>query len=61
MTLSAWINVPMAHSGHWLASLLYLVPVALLGGGIGYQRMQDRRAARERVDEGDEGSEDSER
>ena len=59
--LLAGINVPLAHSGHWLASLLYLVPVALLGGGIGYQRMQDRRAAREWVDEGDEGSEDSER
>lgn len=52
--------IPIAHAGHWLASLLYLVPVALLGGGIGYQRMMDRRTARERADPGEEGAEDSE-
>lgn len=40
-------QIPIAHSGHWAASLLYLMPVALLGGGIAYQRFRDRQAARD--------------
>lgn len=35
--------VPFAHAGHWLAGLLYLAPVLLLIGGIGWQRLNDRR------------------
>ncbi|MGH2907205.1 MAG: hypothetical protein ACRDKI_10615 [Solirubrobacterales bacterium] len=39
------MNVPIAHAGHWLAGLLYLAPVIILAGGIGWQRMNDRRNA----------------
>ncbi|MGB0872371.1 MAG: hypothetical protein ACPHCI_05765 [Solirubrobacterales bacterium] len=41
---SAWIELPPAHVGHWLANLLYLAPVLVLAGGIAYQRMADRKA-----------------
>lgn len=34
--------VPFAHAGHWFASMLYLMPVVLLGGGIIWQRRNDR-------------------
>lgn len=37
--------IPYAHAGHWLASLLYLVPVFILAGGIIWQRRQDARPA----------------
>lgn len=35
---------PVAHVGHWLANLLYLLPVLVLAGGIAYQRIADRKA-----------------
>lgn len=40
--------LPLAHTGHWLAGLLYLAPVFLLGGGILIQRRRDRRDAMSR-------------
>lgn len=48
-------TVPLAHAGHWLASLLYLVPVVILAGGIFWQRRKDKRAreAGETVDDAD--------
>lgn len=42
MTLIAHL-IPLAHAGHWLASLLYLVPVVILGAGILWQRRNDKR------------------
>ena len=36
-------EVPLAHSGHWLANLLYLLPVVILGLGILWQRRNDRK------------------
>ena len=49
------LTIPLAHAGHWLASLLYLVPVIILGGGILWQRRNDKRAreAGETVDDAD--------
>ena len=37
-------EIPVAHAGHWLANLLYLLPVVILGGGIMWQRRNDRIA-----------------
>lgn len=51
-----YLSIPIAHAGHWAASLLYLMPVALLGCGIGYQRFRDRQAAREESRSPDETS-----
>jgi hypothetical protein len=33
----------LAHAGHWLAGLLYLAPVAIVVGALGYQSWKDRR------------------
>jgi hypothetical protein len=33
--------LPIAHAGHWAASILYLMPVIILGGGIFWQRRKD--------------------
>ena len=38
------VGAPVAHVGHWLANLLYLLPVVVLAGGIAYQRIADRKA-----------------
>lgn len=41
---------PLAHSGHWLVSLLYLVPVAAVVGTLAFHAWRDRRRAdRERT------------
>ena len=40
----------LAHAGHWLVNLLYLLPVAVVGGLIGWQAIKDRRAARRESD-----------
>jgi hypothetical protein len=32
--------------GHWYSQLLYLVPVAAMGGAVGHQRLRDRRRQR---------------
>lgn len=46
MTL-AEIALPFAHAGHWFASILYLLPVVILGGGILWQRRRDARLREE--------------
>lgn len=33
--------LPFAHAGHWFASILYLMPVVVLGIGIVMQRRRD--------------------
>ena len=38
------LTIPLAHAGHWLANLLYLLPVVILGAGILWQRRNDKRA-----------------
>ena len=54
MSLSI-VDLPLAHTGHWLANLLYLLPVIILGAGILWQRRNDKRAreAGETVDDAD--------
>ncbi|HEV7918245.1 MAG TPA: hypothetical protein VGO97_01595 [Solirubrobacterales bacterium] len=47
------MNVPIAHAGHWLANMLYLVPVLVLVIGILFQKWADRNR--------DDDSEDVER
>jgi membrane protein DedA with SNARE-associated domain len=44
--LSALIAPPLAHAGHWLASLLYLVPVLVVVGALVWQSWRDRRRSR---------------
>lgn len=34
-------QLPFAHAGHWLASILYLMPVFILAAGILWQRRRD--------------------
>jgi hypothetical protein len=34
---------PLAHAGHWLASLLYVAPVALIVGALLWQSWRDKR------------------
>lgn len=34
----------VAHAGHWLAGLLYLAPVVIVVGALGWQSIKDRRA-----------------
>jgi hypothetical protein len=43
----------LAHAGHWLAGLLYLAPVLIVVGALGWQSYKDRR-------EGDDGDADGE-
>lgn len=38
------MTLVLAHSGHWLASLLYVVPVAALLGGLWITRRREERA-----------------
>jgi threonine/homoserine/homoserine lactone efflux protein len=35
----------LAHAGHWLVSLLYLAPVAVIVGFVGWQSWRDRRSS----------------
>lgn len=44
LSASGLSGLPVAHVGHWLANLLYLLPVLVLAGGIAYQRIADRKA-----------------
>ncbi|MDQ3721471.1 MAG: hypothetical protein M3376_00045 [Actinomycetota bacterium] len=37
---------PLAHAGHWAVNLLYVAPLLLAVGVLGYQAMKDRRAAK---------------
>jgi hypothetical protein len=34
----------VAHAGHWLAGLMYLAPVLIVVGALGFQSWKDRRA-----------------
>lgn len=36
----------LAHSGHWLAELLYIAPVIVIVGWIGIRALVDRRRHR---------------
>jgi hypothetical protein len=33
----------LAHAGHWFAGLLYLAPVLIVVGALGYQSFKDKR------------------
>ena len=39
---------PLAHAGHWLPQLLYLVPVAVMAGAVGWGRFRELRNKRSR-------------
>ena len=46
----------LAHAGHWLVQLIYLVPIAVLIGVIVAGRVRDRRrAAHEEVRDSEPG------
>jgi hypothetical protein len=45
------VGLIMAHAGHWLAGLLYLAPVLIVVGALGYQSWKDKRRG-----EDDEGA-----
>jgi hypothetical protein len=34
---------PLAHAGHWIASLLYVAPVALIVGALLFQSWREKR------------------
>lgn len=38
--------LPMAHAGHWLAQLAYLLPLILLVGALVIGRLRERRERR---------------
>ena len=35
--------VPLAHVGHWAINLLYVAPLVIAVGVLGYQSLKDRR------------------
>jgi hypothetical protein len=37
------LNLPLAHAGHWLAQVLYVVPVIAVVGWIAIRALLDRR------------------
>lgn len=37
------MTLVLAHAGHWLVSLLYVLPVVLLVGALAFQSWRDRR------------------
>jgi hypothetical protein len=49
VTIAALI---LAHAGHWFAGLLYLAPVLIVVGALGYQSWKDKRLG----DDEDEGA-----
>jgi cytochrome c-type biogenesis protein CcmH/NrfF len=38
------IAPPLAHAGHWLTGLLYLVPLVIVVAMLGVSSLRDRRA-----------------
>ena len=42
--MTAWAGIPLAHAGHWIASLLYVVPVALIVGALLWQSWREKRS-----------------
>lgn len=45
--------IVLAHAGHWLASLLYVVPIVVVLGALGFQVMREKR--RDAAEAGDRG------
>lgn len=39
--------IVLAHAGHWLSSLLYVVPLLVVFGALGWQVRKDKREAAE--------------
>ena len=37
------MTVPLAHAGHWAINLLYVAPLLVAVGVLGWQSMRDRR------------------
>ena len=37
---------PIAHAGHWAVNLLYVLPLVVAVGVLGWQSMKDRRAVK---------------
>ena len=35
--------LPIAHAGHWAINLLYVAPLVIAVGVLGYQTVKDRR------------------
>lgn len=42
--MTSALVIPIAHTEHWLAGILYLMPVFILGAGILWQRHNDKHA-----------------
>ena len=38
---------PLAHAGHWAINLLYVAPLLVAVGVLGWQSMKDRRAIKQ--------------
>ena len=38
------MTLPLAHAGHWLADLLYVLPVLVVVGWIAVRALMDRRS-----------------
>ena len=38
--------LPIAHVGHWAINLLYVAPLLIVVGVLGYQSMKERRQIR---------------
>jgi hypothetical protein len=41
---SELVILPIAHAGHWAVDLLYVAPLLVAVGVLGWQSMRDRRA-----------------
>jgi hypothetical protein len=37
------MNIPIAHAGHWIADLLYVLPLAVALGFLALQSIRDKR------------------
>jgi hypothetical protein len=44
--------LPIAHAGHWAVNLLYVAPLLVAVGVLGYQSAKDRRAIKREGDAG---------
>lgn len=47
--------IVLAHAGHWLASLLYVVPILVVLGALGFQMVREKR--RDAAEGGGDGQE----
>jgi hypothetical protein len=39
--------IEIAHAGHWLPQLLYLVPVLVMAGAVGLNKLREKRNKKE--------------